>query len=103
MQKYILAEFVIHPNDDGSFTVRFVDLPITTEGDSIEEAQVNAIDAITEFGTALLDAGLLDQVLRQHGVMIYEGSPPTEWTPPQIPTEVGALLSAQPHRLPVYA
>lgn len=103
MDKYILVEFVIRPNDDGSYTVRFVDLPITTEGDTLEEAQANAIDAVTEFGSALLEAGLLEQVLSQHEVMIYEGSPPTEWTPHQAPTEFGTFLSAQRHQLPVYA
>lgn len=103
MQKHILAECVFTPNDDGSFTVRFVDLPITTEGASFEEAQSNAVDAVTEFAYALLTTGVLEQVLQQRGVTIYEGEPPTEWVPPQVPTEIGSLFSAQPHQLPVYA
>lgn len=103
MDKYIVLEFVIHPNDDGSFTVRSADLPITTEGDTLEEAQDNAIDAVTEFGTALLNAGMLDEVLRQHGVTVYEGAPPTEWVPKPVPREFGESLWTRQHRLPVYA
>ena len=52
---------------------------------------------------ALLDVGLLDQVLQQHGVTIHEGTPPSEWAPSQDWTEIGALFSSQPYQLPAYA
>lgn len=103
MDKYIVIEFVTHSNDDGSFTIRTADLPITTEGDTLEEAQANVLDAVTEFGAALFNAGMLEQVLRQHGVTIHEGSAPTEWVPKSVPRGFGESLWTRQHQLPAYA
>ena len=98
-----MVEFVIHPNDDGSFTIQAIDLPIVTEGDTLKEAQDNALDALAEFGIALLNAGLLEQVLCQHGVTVYDSPPPDAWVPKPISRQIGESLWAEQHQLPVYA
>ena len=101
--RYIVAQYTITPNGDGTFTVQFLNLPITTEGDSLEDAHTHAADALTAFGEALLSKGLLTQVLEQHGVEIYDGSLPAEWVPKPVRMDLGSLFTARPHALPVYA
>ncbi len=103
MAKYITVNTTSVRNDDGSFTISFVELPITTEGDTFEEAQDNALEAMAAFMTALLENELLEMMLNQCGVDIHDGEPPTEWVPPKVRTGIGALLAGHHHALPVYA
>ena len=78
MHKCIVAYAKFVENADGSVTVEFRDLPIVTEGDTLEEADYHARDALRVFVSSLLAEGLLEKVLEQHGVPVYElGTTPT--------------------------
>ena len=47
---YVAVTVILEPDaEDGGFTVRFVELPITTQGADFESAMDNAADAIAEF------------------------------------------------------
>lgn len=58
MAKYIYPA-VFHPNDDGSFTISYPDLPgCISEGKSLENAMYMAQDALTQWVEVSVEQGL---------------------------------------------
>lgn len=98
---YVTVAFVFQPDEDqGGFTARCLDLPITTEGDDLTAAQDNAMDALVEFMNAIEAESIREAVLKQHGVKVYAGEPSGSWIPPQESVDVGSLLAGIPYKMP---
>ncbi len=102
LERSIVVQFIIR-EVESVYVVECQDLPIITEADTLDEAQINAVDALVSFVDALQENGALEAVLTQYGVSIHEGAPPTGWTFKNIHAEIGALLKAHRHSLPAYA
>ena len=90
------------PNGDGSYTVQFDELPITTEGDTLDKAYENADDALTEFIMALLEDGYIERVLNQYGVTIHQGESPMVEDSPPVSTDSGEIHLGWHHPVPAY-
>lgn len=90
---YIVDTVVLEQSEeDDVVVVRFVDLPITTQGDDLAEAIRNAEDAARELMFALRDEGIVEQFLAQYNVTIHDGEVPDSWTPRPQPISVGPRI-----------
>lgn len=58
---------------DWGFVARWVGLPITTQGETWDEAMEMAFDAGLEWVSALRREGILEKTMRQQGHELVEG------------------------------
>jgi len=71
---YVVLTLVVEEaQEDGGFVGRCKELPITTEGDSLDEVFGNLDEAVFTYLNDIEGAGLRERVFKQQGIEMFEG------------------------------